>query len=259
MSEIPQHISQHLRTSVFMGQELIVPSVDYHSILSEMDGMQRRFKQTFSNLNIVINFSRLDLSDDDATELLSVLKDGLTSIGHHIVGSVGVKASVAAACGIKPVKPKVESSSKCLMNGSLHKEQPKKDEVKPEVAVEPSKKSDVIFHKEERLKTEFIVGPIRGGKQLYAKGGSLVVHGDVKHGSEIAADGCITVFGKLEGRAHAGVKSPSATILATKFDPELVSVSGTYLANQDIEPEAINKSVLVQLHEDNKKLIVHLS
>jgi septum site-determining protein MinC len=223
-----------------------------------MDGMRRRFPQTFSNLNIVINLSSLELSDDQSTDLLLALKDGLITMGHHVVGCTGVKSAVAVDCGIKPVKQKVEASSKSLMTGTKHKEFEK-----PvlETKLEPKATPAPVTPPANPLtpKTEFINGPVRGGQQHYAKDSNLVILGDVKHGAEVAADGCITVFGKLEGRAHAGVKSSTATILATHFVPELVSIGGTYLAHQDIEQDAMKKNVLVQLKEEENKLIVHLA
>lgn len=259
MSETPQHISQNLRTGTFLGQELVLPSADFHTVLSEMDGMRRRFPQTFSNLNIVINLSSLELSDDQSADLLLALKDGLVTMGHHVVGCTGVKSAVAVDCGIKPVRQKVEASSKSLMTGTKNKEPEKPvQETKPEPkVVAPAPVTPPA--NPVTPKTEFINGPVRGGQQHYAKGANLVILGDVKHGAEVAADGCITVFGKLEGRAHAGVKSSTATILATHFVPELVSIGGTYLAHQDIEQDAMKKSVLVQLKEEENKLIVHLS
>lgn len=72
-------------------------------------------------------------------------------------------------------------------------------------------------------------GSVRSGQQVYSKKGhSLVVMGSVNSGGEVLSDGDIFVFGKLLGRALAGLSWKNSRIIATSFDPELVSVGGKF-------------------------------
>jgi hypothetical protein len=97
-------------------------------------------------------------------------------------------------------------------------------------------------------------GTIRSGQQIFASDRSLVVVGNIHHGAELIADGDITVFGKLQGRAVAGlgtqqfVKETSPItmmfknrrcnvqlstfpykIYATHFDPALVCIHSGFV------------------------------
>jgi septum site-determining protein MinC len=71
--------------------------------------------------------------------------------------------------------------------------------------------------------------PVRSGQQIYARGGDLVVVGNVGAGAEVIADGSVHVYGSLRGRALAGARGDrSARIYSLDFQAELVSVAGTY-------------------------------
>jgi septum site-determining protein MinC len=71
--------------------------------------------------------------------------------------------------------------------------------------------------------------PVRSGQQIYARGGDLVVLGNVGAGAEVIADGSIHVYGSLRGRALAGAQGDrNARIYSMDFQAELVSVAGIY-------------------------------
>ena len=71
--------------------------------------------------------------------------------------------------------------------------------------------------------------PVRSGQQIYARGGDLVVLGNVGAGAEVIADGSVHVYGSLRGRALAGARGDdTARIYCLDFRAELVSVAGTY-------------------------------
>lgn len=78
-------------------------------------------------------------------------------------------------------------------------------------------------------------GSVRSGQQVMStKGQSLVILGSVNSGGEVLSDGDIFVFGKLRGRAFAGLgggtgeESISARVVATSFDAELVAIGDTF-------------------------------
>ena len=78
--------------------------------------------------------------------------------------------------------------------------------------------------------TILIDAPVRSGQKIYARGGDVVVLGQVSPGAEVIADGHIHVYGPLKGRALAGAGgNRDARIVATSFEPELVAVAGFYM------------------------------
>ncbi|WP_268748947.1 septum site-determining protein MinC [Photobacterium galatheae] len=251
MSDSSLHISKHLRTGNFYCQELVIPHKELTRIMTELEDLQRRFTQTFSCLNIVLNFSELHFEEEDIAAFVMEAKHCLERLGHHVVGAVGIKSTIATACGIKPIRQKLDEAASSLIIG---KEKP--EEYVEAVSVQKNEVSEA-HQSPPQLASMIIEESIRGGQSVYAENKNLVIIGDVKRGAEIAADFSITVFGKLEGRAHAGVNgSTTSTIVSHNFDPELVSINGTYLANQDILEDDLGKVALVQLKEQQNKIII---
>lgn len=86
---------------------------------------------------------------------------------------------------------------------------------------------------QEDFKNSFVYyGSVRSGQQMMPphKGQALVVVGSVNSGGEVLSDSDIYVFGKLKGRALAGLNSSviDSKIIATSFDPELICLGDTY-------------------------------
>lgn len=78
-------------------------------------------------------------------------------------------------------------------------------------------------------------GSVRSGQQIASnKGQTLVVIGSVNSGGEVLSDTDIYIFGKLRGRALAGLASDEARIVATSFDPELVCIGDTFTTVDDV-------------------------
>jgi septum site-determining protein MinC len=74
-------------------------------------------------------------------------------------------------------------------------------------------------------------GSVRSGQQVAAKQNqSLIIIGSVNSGGEVLSDRDIFVFGKLRGRALAGLAcaNASARIFATSFDPELICIGDKF-------------------------------
>ena len=98
-------------------------------------------------------------------------------------------------------------------------------------------------------------GPIRSGVQIYAKDRDLIVIGQVSQGAEIMADGHVHVYGRCRGRVAAGVSGQvSAEIFCLTFEPELVSLAGTYCGSDQISEELWSTRVRVRLDETSQKI-----
>lgn len=97
--------------------------------------------------------------------------------------------------------------------------------------------------------------PVRGGQQIVAAEGDLVVTAPVGHGAEIAAAGHIHVYAPLRGRAFAGIDGDeSAVIFCDRFEAELVAIAGTYLVAEELDPGTIGRRVRVR--HDGRRLVV---
>lgn len=91
---------------------------------------------------------------------------------------------------------------------------------------------------------------IRSGQQIYSPG-DLTIIGSVGHGAEVIAEGNIHIYGSLRGKAIAGVKgNTDAHIFCYNLEPELISVSGIYKLNEDIQQEYTKKAVDIYIHDD---------
>ncbi|MDP9139452.1 MAG: septum site-determining protein MinC [Pseudomonadota bacterium] len=101
---------------------------------------------------------------------------------------------------------------------------------------------------EARRSTRIITEPVRSGQQIYAPDTDLIVLNTVSAGAEIAADGCVHVYGTLNGRAIAGARGDqTARIFCRKFKSELVAVAGVYAVAEQMQGELRNHSVQVSL------------
>jgi septum site-determining protein MinC len=100
-----------------------------------------------------------------------------------------------------------------------------------------------------------VEGPIRSGVQVYAKDRDLIVIGQVSEGAEIMADGHVHVYGRCRGRVAAGVSGQAnAEIFCLTFEPELVSLAGTYCGSDQIPENLWSARVRVGLDANSQKL-----
>lgn len=105
--------------------------------------------------------------------------------------------------------------------------------------------------------TKLIRHNIRSGQRIIAKGGDLVIIGTVSPGAEIYADGNITVYGALRGRAFAGGQDETAAyIYCYELDAELISIAGFYQDKEQLQANPVRKNVLISLNPDESMQIV---
>lgn len=100
---------------------------------------------------------------------------------------------------------------------------------------EPAKPAEPVYRP-----TRVVTTPIRGGQQVYAKDGDLIVLAAVSPGAELLADGNIHVYGPLRGRALAGIKGDtSARIFCQQLAAEMVSIAGHYKVAEDLRRDPL--------------------
>ena len=102
--------------------------------------------------------------------------------------------------------------------------------------------------------------PVRGGQQIYAQGGDLIVTASVSPGAELLADGNIHVYATLRGKAMAGASgNTAARIFALSLEPELISIAGVYRTSENKLPDNVHaKPAQVRLHssQGSDKLLI---
>lgn len=181
----------------------------------------------FSNTPLVLALDKLPAGEGavDLPGLMRVCRQ-------HGLRTLAIRASriedIAAAIAIDlPVLPP-----------SGARERPVEPEVevkKPEPAPAPPPPPEPAVRP-----TKIITSPVRGGQQIYAQGGDLVVVSAVSPGAELLADGNIHVYGPMRGRALAGIKGNTrARIFCQQMTAELVSIAGQYKVSEELRRDPL--------------------
>jgi septum site-determining protein MinC len=96
-----------------------------------------------------------------------------------------------------------------------------------------------------------ITEPVRSGQQIFAEDGDLIVLASVSSGAELIARGNIHIYGRMRGRALAGVNGDKrARIFCQGLDAELIAIAGLYKISDEFPPEARKQRVQVFLKNE---------
>ena len=167
----------------------------------------------------------------------------------HKLGLVGVcgapvERSALIAAGLAEVTFSADSKASKTKAAAAEKSEPVAPSPPPPPAVQAAP-------------TKLIRHNIRSGQRIIAKGGDLVIIGTVSPGAEIYADGNITVYGALRGRAFAGGQNETAAyIYCYELDAELISIAGFYQDKEQLQANPVRKNVLISLNPDESMQIV---
>ncbi|WP_371857216.1 MULTISPECIES: septum site-determining protein MinC [Pseudomonas] len=181
----------------------------------------------FSNTPLVLALDKLPAGEGavDLPGLMRVCR-------HHGLRTLAIRASriedIAAAIAIDlPVLPPSGARERPL--------EPEPEVKKPEPAP-----ASVAPPEPTIRPTKIITTPVRGGQQIYAQGGDLVVVSSVSPGAELLADGNIHVYGAMRGRALAGIKGNTrARIFCQQLTAEMVSIAGQYKVSEDLRRDPL--------------------
>nr|EPB97729.1 septum formation inhibitor [Pseudomonas plecoglossicida NB2011] len=183
----------------------------------------------FSNTPLVLALDKLP-ADEGAIDLPGLMR----ICRHHGLRTLAIRANriedIAAAIAIDlPVLPPSGARERPL--------EPEPEVKKSEPA--PAPPAPAVAEPEIRP-TRIITSPVRGGQQIYAQGGDLVVTGSVSPGAELLADGNIHVYGAMRGRALAGIKgNTKARIFCQQMTAEMVSIAGQYKVCEDLRRDPL--------------------
>ncbi|HTV52892.1 MAG TPA: septum site-determining protein MinC [Steroidobacteraceae bacterium] len=93
--------------------------------------------------------------------------------------------------------------------------------------------------------------PVRSGQRVSARHRDLIVTASVGAGAEVAADGCVHVYGALRGRAMAGAHGDTAMrVFCRAFYAELVSIAGVFRVFESLPIELAGHPVQAWLEAD---------
>lgn len=115
-----------------------------------------------------------------------------------------------------------------------------------------SENIESILPQPHYLAPQIVKGNISTGQFVYAKNRDIIVHGDVEKGAEVAADGNIHIYGKLLGRALAGVNTDTnyVAIYAQYLDAEFISVLKRNAYQQDIPIDYRLQAVRIEAEQN---------
>jgi len=210
-----------------------VLEADPAGIRAQLAEMVRQMPQAVKGMAVVID------SDIDAD--LSALLAALREVGiQPLAVSEGPLADAARAAGL-PVVSKDNGKAAAAPAARPAAAQPE-----PVIVAAARKPAKVVSD------------PIRSGQQVYAEDCDLIVLNTVSPGAEVIADGCIHIYGKLAGRALAGVKGDeSARVFCRKLDAELIAIAGIYAVAEQIKAGPVNEPALAWLDGGRLKIEAH--
>ena len=197
----------------------------------------------FATQPLVADLSALEGFKPDA-KWLKTLKRIFERHQLPLVGVCGapIERSALIAAGLAEVTFSADSKAGKTKAAAAEKSEPAAPPPPPAIKAAPTK---LIRHN------------IRSGQRIMAKGGDLVVIGTVSPGAEIYADGNITVYGALRGRAFAGGQDNiAAHIYCYELDAELISIAGFYQDKEQLQASPVRKNAFISLNPDESMQIV---
>ncbi len=109
---------------------------------------------------------------------------------------------------------------------------------------------------EQAPATVLVTEPVRSGQRIYAERGDVVVVGSVSSGAEVVAHGNVHVYGRLRGRALAGVHGDEkARIFCHSLEAELIAIAGLYKTSEEMGDAFAQQPVHAFLEDDALRIV----
>lgn len=206
-----------LRTGQFSAVFISINSSSLTAIKRALTKKTKNTPSLFHNIELILQFNPML----EKVNLIA-LKDLLAEYNIHLIGVAdwqnNLQRELILAANL-PILGKVDNVSEIL----------------PEPRYLPTK---IVSHN------------VIDKQVIYAKNSDLIIHGDVEHGAEVAADGNIHIYGELLGRAMAGINSSSGSIYTQYLDAEFVAVNSRFLYKEKIPTEFLYRSVRIFAEKD---------
>ena len=96
-----------------------------------------------------------------------------------------------------------------------------------------------------------VTSPVRSGQQVFADQGDLIVTASVSPGAELIARGNIHCYGRMRGRAIAGIDgNAAARIFFRSLEAELIAIAGLYKLSDDFDSDFLRRPTQAFLQDD---------
>lgn len=227
----------------------------------------------FENQPAVLDVSEVD-GQGVADAKWADIVESFRAVGVKPIGVIGIAPEQAAAFIDQTGLAVIDADSMGVRLADRD-ESPRAEEARP-AAVEEGARASAAAPEPDSSRTALPVPPrpkpvepawlpplvihkqVRSGQQVYARQRDLLVLGAVSPGAEVIADGNVTCYGSLRGRAIAGASGkPDACIHALDFTPELVAVAGLYMTFESGPPVMPpGRIVQVRMDADGDRLII---
>jgi septum site-determining protein MinC len=245
---------------------------DYRAFNQRLSKLVKQAPSFFRDMPVIINLERLSEGHEavDFIELTEVCQAyGVYPIAIRGGSDDQLTAALVAGLPQIPTNPahkafhqrlaqSQNTTATQIAGGSVPAEQQAKADEPESGEMESlddnsASQAATVDETSQRAPAKIINHAVRSGQQVYAPRGDLIVIGSVSAGAEILADGNIHVYGTLRGRALAGVKGDqSARIFCQKLEAELISISGHYKMDEDLQRTFWQKTIQATL--DGKRL-----
>lgn len=206
-----------------------------------LDQRLRQTPQFFENAPLVVDLSLARLEDaGDMAHLASELRDRRLSV-FGVQNGTAEQQAAARAAGL------------ILLPGSsreLPLERVQRAESRGRSA-DPAPAEAARHEPPPPGPARLITQPVRSGQTVFADNGDLIIVGSVSSGAEVIATGNVHIYGRLRGRALAGVNGDeTARIFCHALDAELVAIAGLYRTSENLGPETPRQDVQIYLQGD---------
>lgn len=205
------------------------------SFYAALDALIRQSPQFYANAPLILDLdgaTGLDGPDDFRALLDNLRHRRLSPIG--IQNATEGQSAAALAAGLTtvpggrdtPLEPRSRTAPA---------------EVKPAADLPPS--------------TRLVTEPVRSGQCIVAERGDLVVVASVSSGAELIAHGNVHVYGRLRGRALAGVNGDrTARIFCQSLEAELIAIAGLYKTSDGLGAAVAKQRVQAFLEDDTLRI-----
>lgn len=198
--------------------QLLDPTME--TISSQLEYLRNKTPYLFQHASVVIDIQKLG---ETAEVDFMQLKTLFTTFDMVPVGVVGAT---------EKQKPSIIGAGLAIFPETKPNQQPPADNPLTSGKPENGKKKKTEEKKQPYM---LVTKPVRSGQQIYARNADLIVCAPISPGAEILADGSIHVYGKLAGRALAGVNGDTnARIFCQQLEADLVSIAGHYRTKDNI-------------------------
>ncbi|MFD2741308.1 septum site-determining protein MinC [Sulfitobacter aestuarii] len=226
----PFQIRGRFFTAVALRLGEVLPDDSFYEALDEQ---LRLTPQFFADAPVIIDLEQAAgmMQGEDVTRLVKNLRQRkLSAFG--VQNADSDQAAAAEALGLIPITIGHEAP--------LRGERSKR------------RQTEELAKKAQSPANRIVTTPVRSGQTVIADQGDLVIVGPVASGAELIAAGNIHVYGRLRGRALAGVNGDdTARIFCQSLDAELLAITGLYRTSDNLEPELLQRSVQVFLQDES--------